>query len=61
MADLRLVRWVVPARVIIKSESNDAPSMFDPAHEKSYRNHLSYPVEPIMRELKSAKEILEQD
>lgn len=54
------VWWVVPERVVIRSQANDAPSMFDPAHDKSYRNHLSYPVEPIMRELKSAKEMLEE-
>ncbi len=55
------VWWIVPERAIIKSESTDAPSMFDPAHTKKYRNHLSYPVEPIMRQLKSAREILEND
>jgi ring-1,2-phenylacetyl-CoA epoxidase subunit PaaB len=54
------VWWVVPDRVIIRSEAGDAPSMFAPAHEKSYRNHLSYPVEPIMRQLKSAKEMLDE-
>ncbi len=52
------VWWVVPERVIIKSEDSDAPSMFEPAHTKTYRNHLAYPVEPIMRELKSAQEML---
>lgn len=54
------VWWVVPERVVIRSNAEDAPSMFAPAHEKSYRNHLSYPVEPIMRELKSAKEMLDE-
>lgn len=54
------VWWVVPARVINKSDSSDAPSMFEPAHTKKYRNHLSYPVEPIMRELKSAQEMLNE-
>lgn len=53
------VWWVAPERAVIRSEAGDAPSMFDPAHSKVYRNHLSYPVEPIMRELKSATEILE--
>lgn len=55
------VWWVVPARAVIRSESGDAPSMFDPAHAKRYRNHLSYPVEPIMRELKSAQEMLAEE
>ena len=54
------VWWVVPERVIIKSEDSDAPSMFEPAHTKTYRNHLAYPVEPIMRELKSAQEMLNE-
>lgn len=55
------VWWLIPERAIVKSEDSDAPSMFDPALEKKYRNHLSYPVEPIMRELKSAQEMLERD
>jgi ring-1,2-phenylacetyl-CoA epoxidase subunit PaaB len=55
------VWWVVPERAIFRSEDSDAPSMFEPAHWKKYRNHLSYPVEPIMRELKSAQEMLEND
>ncbi len=54
------VWWVVPERVIFKSEDADAPSMFAPAHTKTYRNHLAYPVEPIMRELKSAQEMLDE-
>ncbi|TAH51444.1 MAG: phenylacetic acid degradation protein [Chloroflexota bacterium] len=54
------VWWIVPERAIIKNEASDAPSMFEPAHWKKYRNHLSYPVEPIMRELKSAQEMLEE-
>lgn len=49
------VWWVVPERAVIKSEAGDAPAMFEPATTKSYRNHLSYPVEPIMRKLKSAE------
>lgn len=54
------VWWVVPEHVVIRSEESETESMFAPAHEKSYRNHLSYPVEPIMRELKSAKEMLDE-
>lgn len=54
------VWWIAPERAIIKNEASDAPSMFEPAHWKKYRNHLSYPVEPIMRELKSAQEMLEE-
>lgn len=52
------VWWVVPERAVIRSAADDPPSMFEPAHAKQYRNHLSYPVEPIMRELKSAQEML---
>lgn len=55
------VWWVVPERKVIRSEDDDAPSMFEPAHAKKYRNHLSYPVEPIMRELKSAQEMLDEN
>lgn len=55
------VWWIVPATAVIRSEEGDAPSMFEPAHAKKYRNHLSYPVEPIMRELKSAQEMLGND
>lgn len=53
------VWWVVPERAVTQSQAADAPSMFDPAHSKKYRNHLSYPVEPIMRQLKSAAEMLD--
>ncbi len=55
------VWWVVPERVVIRSEASDVPSMFEPAHTKRYRSHLAYPVEPIMRQLKSAAELLESD
>ncbi|MBI4675915.1 MAG: phenylacetic acid degradation protein [Chloroflexi bacterium] len=55
------VWWVVPERLVLKSEAQDAPSMFAPAHAKKYRMHAYYPVEPIMRELKSAQGMLESD
>jgi ring-1,2-phenylacetyl-CoA epoxidase subunit PaaB len=48
------VWWVVPQRAVRGSEPRDIDSMFEPAQDKSYRNHLSYPVEPIMRQLRSA-------
>lgn len=54
------VWWVVPARAVIRSAASDAPSMFAPAHSKRYRSHLSYPVEPIMRQLKSAQGMLDE-
>jgi ring-1,2-phenylacetyl-CoA epoxidase subunit PaaB len=53
------VWWVVPTRRVVQSRESDAASMFAPAHDKPYRNHLSYPVEPIMRLLKSAQEMLD--
>jgi 1,2-phenylacetyl-CoA epoxidase PaaB subunit len=53
------VWWVVPARAVIRSAPGDAPSLFEPAHAKRYRSHLAYPVEPVMRELKSAQEMLD--
>lgn len=49
------VWWIVPERAIRRSEASDVESMFDPAKAKHYRNHLSYPVEPIMKKLKSAE------
>lgn len=52
------VWWVVPERVVRRSSPGEEASMFEPALAKTYRNHLSYPVEPIMRELKSAQEML---
>lgn len=53
------VWWVVPERAVTQSEASDVESMFEPARDKTYRNHLSYPVEPIMRKLKSAEEMEE--
>lgn len=55
------VWWVVPERVVVRSEDGDNASMFAPAHTKKYRQHLSYPVEPIMRKLKSAQEYEDLD
>ncbi len=54
------VWWIVPARAVIRSEASDVPSMFAPAHTKRFRNHLAYPVEPIMRRLKSAEGMLDE-
>jgi phenylacetate-CoA oxygenase PaaH subunit len=54
------VWWVVPEGVVLKSEAGDVGSMFEPAFSKRYRNHLAYPVEPIMRQLKSAAEMFEE-
>ncbi len=53
------VWWVAPERRVRKSESADAASMFAPARDKKYRMHAFYPVEPIMRELKSAQGMLD--
>jgi ring-1,2-phenylacetyl-CoA epoxidase subunit PaaB len=44
------VWWVVPAAAVVQSLPEDGPSMFDPAHAKSYRHHLQYPVEETLRE-----------
>lgn len=48
------VWWVVPRAAVVASAEADRASMFAPAQLKRYRNHLAYPVEPILRELKSA-------
>lgn len=53
------VWWVAPERRVLKSEQADAASMFAPARTKKYRMHTFYPVEPIMRELKSAQGMLD--
>jgi ring-1,2-phenylacetyl-CoA epoxidase subunit PaaB len=55
------VWWVVAERVVIKSEAEDAASLFAPARDKKFRMHTYYPVEPIMRELKSAQEMLDNE
>ena len=55
------VWWVVPERVVLKSDATDLDSMFAPARDKKYRMHTFYPVEPIMRELKSAQGMLDNE
>lgn len=55
------VWWIVPERAVLKSKATDIQSMFAPANEKKYRMHSFYPVEPMMRELKSAQGMLETD
>jgi len=48
------VWWVVPSAAILESDPADRASMFDPARTKRYRNHLSYPVESILRTLRTS-------
>lgn len=55
------VWWVAPQRAVLQSESGDAASMFAPARDKKYRLHTFYPVEPIMRALKSAQGMLDNE
>lgn len=55
------VWWVVPERAVLKSDAADLASLFAPARDKKYRMHTHYPVEPIMRELKSAQEMLDNE
>jgi ring-1,2-phenylacetyl-CoA epoxidase subunit PaaB len=55
------VWWIVPERLVLKSNSEDAGSLFAPARDKKYRMHTFYPVEPIMRELKSAQGMLDNE
>lgn len=55
------VWWLAPARRVVQSDAGDAASWFEPAQGKRYRNHLAYPVEPIMRELKSAAGLLDPE
>ena len=55
------VWWVVPERLVRKSDDDAVTSMFSPARDKKYRMHTYYPVEPIMRELKSAQGMLDNE
>lgn len=55
------VWWVVPERAVMKSDTGDTAAMFAPARDKKYRMHTFYPVEPIMRELKSAQGMLDNE
>lgn len=55
------VWWVVPERAVLKSDTGDTAAMFAPARDKKYRMHAFYPVEPIMRELKSAQGMLDNE
>ena len=47
------VWWVCPDRAVTKSEAGDAPSMFDPAHSKAYRQPNFYRVVTQMQQLKT--------
>jgi ring-1,2-phenylacetyl-CoA epoxidase subunit PaaB len=48
------VWWIVPSRAITRSEAVDAPSWFEPAREKTYRQPGDYPVLTLMRAVKSS-------
>jgi ring-1,2-phenylacetyl-CoA epoxidase subunit PaaB len=49
------VWWVVPTSAITTSDAGDAPSWFEPAREKSYRQPGDYPVLTQMRAVKSSQ------
>lgn len=50
------VWWVCPARVITRSQEDDAPSMFEPATDKPYRQPQYYKVVTQLHQLKRAQE-----
>jgi ring-1,2-phenylacetyl-CoA epoxidase subunit PaaB len=54
------VWWVVPEDKIIRSEAEDAPSMFRPAQRKSYRMPTGYHTRTMMREVRAQQEEQEE-
>lgn len=47
--------WVFPKSDVLTSEPQDAAPMFEPAHEKTYKDQAEYPVVTMMRALRSKK------
>lgn len=48
--DTVYVWWIVPAAAVVSSAEEDIASMFQPAHEKSYRLPGAYHTRTLMRE-----------
>lgn len=49
------VWWIVPADAVVASRDEDVPSMFEPAHDKSYRMPTEYRTQTMMRELEERR------
>lgn len=49
------VWWIVPADAIVASRDEDVPSMFEPAHDKSYRMPTEYHTQTMMREVQEKR------
>ncbi len=47
------VWWLLPADVIVASGDDEVGSMFQPAHDKSYRMPTAYRTQTMMRELEA--------
>lgn len=47
------VWWIVPANAVLSSRDEDVSSMFEPAHDKSYRMPTEYHTQTMMRELEA--------
>lgn len=50
------VWWIVPADAVVSSQEEDAPSMFDPAHDKQYRMPTDYHTQTMMREIEERED-----
>jgi ring-1,2-phenylacetyl-CoA epoxidase subunit PaaB len=49
------VWWICPESAILQSQLSDAPSMFDPAHSKTYRHPREYKVVSAMHDVKNER------
>lgn len=49
------VWWILPADAVIATRDEDAPSMFEPAREKSYRMPTEYHTQTMMREVQEKR------
>ena len=47
-----IVLWVVEDRAIERSAESDAAPLFDPAHDKPFRDQSFYPIQTALRRLK---------
>ena len=55
------VWWIVSADAIFSSREEDVSSMFEPAHDKSYRMPTEYRTQTLMRELEEHESMEKRD
>lgn len=53
--DKTFVWWIVPADAVVASRDEDVSSMFEPAHDKSYRMPTEYRTQTMMREVEERR------